>query len=98
MKSRALLRIGICVAVLLVPMQLHAVVGPQGVSDTAHNMGYLATNPRAWSSANPAGGYGTTEVCVFCHTPHNSSGDLPLWNRYSSSGSRVYLMYTSSAT
>lgn len=23
----------------------------------------------------------TTEVCVFCHTPHNPSQNVPLWNR-----------------
>lgn len=25
-----------------------------------------------------------TDVCIFCHTPHNGSADAPLWNRYSS--------------
>ena len=24
------------------------------------------------------------QVCIFCHTPHGSSHDAPLWNRYSS--------------
>lgn len=23
---------------------------------------------------------GTTEICVFCHTPHNAVPDVPLWN------------------
>lgn len=23
----------------------------------------------------------TTEICVFCHTPHNPKVDVPLWNR-----------------
>lgn len=23
----------------------------------------------------------TTEICVFCHTPHNPSQNVPLWNR-----------------
>lgn len=23
----------------------------------------------------------TTEICVFCHTPHNPAQDVPLWNR-----------------
>ncbi|MDH5570903.1 MAG: hypothetical protein OEY89_03995, partial [Gammaproteobacteria bacterium] len=34
------------------------------------------------------------EVCVFCHTPHNSDPVAPLWNR-NSSGS-TYLPYSSS--
>lgn len=25
-----------------------------------------------------------TDVCIFCHTPHNGSTEAPLWNRYSS--------------
>jgi len=37
-----------------------------------------------------------SEVCVFCHTPHNaaSGAAAPLWNR--STPSRTYLMYSSS--
>jgi predicted CXXCH cytochrome family protein len=34
------------------------------------------------------------EICVFCHTPHGSNKDAPLWNR-SSSGSS-YTLYSSS--
>lgn len=25
-----------------------------------------------------------SEICIFCHTPHNSSPEAPLWNRFSS--------------
>lgn len=35
-----------------------------------------------------------TQVCVFCHTPHNASPVAPLWNRSGSSAS--YVPYTSS--
>ena len=34
-----------------------------------------------------------TEICIFCHTPHNSTPEPPLWNR-NSSGS-TYLPYRS---
>jgi predicted CXXCH cytochrome family protein len=34
-----------------------------------------------------------SEICVFCHTPHNSTPDAPLWNRYSSGA--TYLPYKS---
>ena len=34
-----------------------------------------------------------TEVCIFCHTPHNSSKEAPLWNRTSSG--QIYVPYTS---
>ena len=34
------------------------------------------------------------EICIFCHTPHSSSKDAPLWNRYSSG--TTYIPYRSS--
>lgn len=60
-----------------------------GVSATKHNMG----------SGGPGtikvGGTGaTTEVCVFCHTPHAAVvANGPLWNR--TAGSATYAPYTS---
>ncbi len=35
------------------------------------------------------------EICVFCHTPHNASPSVPLWNRQMSTA--TYTPYTSSA-
>jgi predicted CXXCH cytochrome family protein len=37
-----------------------------------------------------------TEVCVFCHVPHNASNAAPLWNRPSPTG--LYTPYWSSTT
>ena len=34
-----------------------------------------------------------TQICIFCHTPHNASAQAPLWNRYESGKS--YMPYTS---
>ncbi len=48
-----------------------------GIQDTRHNL----------SSSQTATGFirttGTTEICVFCHTPHgaDTSIEAPLWNR-----------------
>lgn len=36
------------------------------------------------------------EICIFCHTPHNSTPDAPLWNRYHSGA--TYLPYRSTTT
>ena len=36
---------------------------------------------------------GTTEICIFCHTPHSGNTEAPLWNRASSA--RDYQTYTS---
>ncbi len=35
-----------------------------------------------------------TEICIFCHTPHNSTGETPLWNHALSSA--TYTPYASS--
>ena len=37
---------------------------------------------------------GESEVCIFCHTPHNASPQGPLWNRQDPG--RNYIPYTSS--
>ena len=42
-----------------------------------------------------ADGYGTTEICVFCHTPHNAQAivNAPLWNHENSTAN--YTPYSS---
>lgn len=42
----------------------------------------------------------TTEICVFCHTPHNPAQDVPLWNRTNpaAAGWTMYASPTISAT
>ncbi|MEI6901228.1 MAG: cytochrome c3 family protein, partial [Bacteroidota bacterium] len=35
-----------------------------------------------------------SEICIFCHTPHNGRSDQPLWNRIDPS--LTYTLYTSS--
>lgn len=71
--------LGISIAVICgatgVAHATHDVRLAEDVMQTKHNL-----------SANPdIGATGTTEVCVFCHTPHAgslvASGDAPLWNR-----------------
>lgn len=60
-----------------------------GVKDTKHNLG--STGAYTFKSAD------TTEICIFCHFPHNSRLDVPLWNR-SLQDDSLYELYTSSAT
>ncbi|HEX8961957.1 MAG TPA: cytochrome c3 family protein [Rhodocyclaceae bacterium] len=45
------------------------------IAGTKHNLGSNGTGPNNFT--------GTTEICVFCHTPHgsDSSAAVPLWNR-----------------
>ena len=80
-------------SVLLLPFMLSFVLltlfstsAYAGVASTKHNLSVTGTgNIKATSEQ---------EICIFCHTPHNSAPQAPLWNR-ASSGS-VYTPYNSS--
>lgn len=50
------------------------------ITDTKHNLSPSSTN--TIKSANG------TEICVYCHTPHNAqvNGSIPLWNHTMPSG------------
>ncbi len=65
----------LCLVVLL-PSRAWAA---QDVVNTLHNLSSTEpTNPpiaRTFKSAT------VSQVCVFCHTPHNATPDAPLWNR-----------------
>ena len=40
---------------------------------------------------------GADQVCIFCHTPHNASPAVPLWNKvYDPATASTYRLYTSS--
>lgn len=92
-----------------------------GMGKMRHNTGYLwmlvlivcsqTTYATIVGSKHDLSSATTTEICVFCHTPHNSNTDLdkdlvndqldanrppaPLWNRNISTVSGVYTPYTS---
>ncbi len=72
-------------AVMLAALGL-AVAGlaQQSVLDTSHNLSVTGPNPQIHAASE-------TEVCKFCHTPHNASTQAPLWNRSDPGGS--YTMY-----
>ncbi len=53
---------------------------------TKHNLSAGSGNTIKASTEN--------EVCIFCHTPHNSTTAQPLWNR--SAPTTTYTLYTSS--
>jgi len=50
------------------------------IVDSKHN---LSRNGGGLSSAATYAnaGTGTTQICVYCHAPHNANLSLPLWNR-----------------
>ncbi|MBI5588207.1 MAG: hypothetical protein HY889_07570, partial [Deltaproteobacteria bacterium] len=56
-----------------------------GIGNTRHNLGSFGNVIHTGEQASPfLAGKGTTEICVFCHTPHHTNTNLapaPLWNR-----------------
>jgi predicted CXXCH cytochrome family protein len=75
----------ILVVVTVLAIALVSSVAMAGIATTKHNL-----------SSTGTGGYtanNTTEICVFCHTPHAAAvAQGPLWNR--SAVDRNYTMYT----
>lgn len=51
-------------------------LGPQYVTDRAskHNLSSLSTGTSKIKALSE------TQICIFCHTPHNASPQAPLWN------------------
>ena len=59
-----------------------------GVKDTKHNFSSPTASPNAFF-------WGTTQVCIFCHTVHNADqASGPLWN-HEVNGGTTYTMYSS---
>jgi hypothetical protein len=49
-----------------------------GIGGSRHNLGAYGAH---WGTRNRNGSGGTTEICVFCHTPHHGTTNAPLWNK-----------------
>lgn len=71
--------------VVAVTCVVFASVSYAGISNTVHNMSI--TGPGTIKATSE------TEICVFCHIPHNANPAVPLWN-HDMSGA-AYTMYDS---
>lgn len=74
-------------------LALGAVGAHAGIANTKHNLGANnAVNENYMTT-------GTTEICVFCHTPHASNTNVkaPLWNKPVAAGS-TYTTYTTAVS
>jgi predicted CXXCH cytochrome family protein len=70
------------IATALLSSMMVASTAMAGIANTKHNLSSTAgtdDNRANWTSA-------TDEICVFCHTPHNSETTItaPLWNKTAS--------------
>lgn len=68
-----------------------ALLGPPalaGIAETRHNLSVTGPGPTRAATE--------TQICLFCHAPHNASPAAPLWNRRGSGA--TYTPYTSATT
>lgn len=73
--------------VVLVAAQAQAL----NIKNSKHNLGSSgAFNYSGYQGNNRQ----TTQICIFCHTPHNAAQAIPLWNR--SNPSQAFKLYTAS--
>lgn len=70
---------------------LFAAPAMAGIYDSKHNLG-----DNAGSGKSTTANIGMTEVCIFCHAPHNPKQNQPLWNR--NDGTATVTFYTSAVS
>ena len=66
--------------VLILCFSMLASAASAGVATTRHNLSVSNPIPGAIKATSE------TEICIFCHTPHNASPSYPLWNHQMSYG------------
>ena len=72
--------------ILIIFVSISYVAIPQSIVNTVHNLSTSGTGDIKATSES--------EICVFCHTPHNSRPVTPLWNR--DDPGITYILYNSS--
>lgn len=77
-------RTALLTAALLV---LATVASAASIKNSKHDLSTTSTSGGQKSAT-------TTEICVFCHTPHNPAQNVPLWNR-TNPGASGWTMYAS---
>lgn len=85
MKKISLVLVALAVAVFFAMPAMAAQDLPgQGIKNSKHNLGSTGFGNFTTSQ--------TSQICVFCHTPHNSDGisTRPLWVRTTASVSAIY--------
>lgn len=85
-------RSGIFIVILIIILSTALVAGAvTTIKGSKHDLS-STSGPGPIKSYIGAGG--TSEICVFCHTPHSARTDAPLWNR-SINLSATYTPYSS---
>ncbi len=82
-RPRVPLILSLCIAIICSPVLICA-----GIYNSKHNLSV--------SGPGPATAVSETEVCIFCHTPHNAFPDSPLWNHELSAAQNYTNYYSES--
>ncbi|HVT83233.1 MAG TPA: hypothetical protein VHM90_21520, partial [Phycisphaerae bacterium] len=61
------------IALIALPLSVRAQSADLSIVNSPHNLS--ASGPGTVKAA------GESQVCIFCHTPHNATPVKPLWNR-----------------
>lgn len=75
--------------ILTAALVLFALPAMAAIKDTKHNLSNWGTG--TYKAVTE------TQICVFCHTPHNPTQRIPLWNRTNPSGA-TFSVYSGSST
>ncbi len=84
----ALCALLVCASIVLAKGPMVSALGNR------HNLSAQNTGVKYYAVDNPVTNPAGQQICIFCHTPHSSSSQGPLWNR--SDTKQVFARYTSS--
>jgi len=87
----------VCCALFVVLLYTSIVLagGPKvSAIGNKHNLSAQNTLVKYYAQDRPDNP-GGQQICIFCHTPHNSSSEGPLWNRKGPDKALVFVRYTS---
>lgn len=80
------------ISIIIVSLSLTALHMPAhsaGIKDTKHNLSYYGPTDRTIFASDET----ETEVCIFCHIPHQANPEYPLWGHELTDA--TYTHYTS---
>lgn len=92
MKSITLKTVTLALTVACVMVSSLASAAVNNVVNSKHNFSFTGTS-YAYHDPNPS----STQVCIYCHTPHNAGQTRLLWNKASNSVT-TFRLYTSSSS
>ncbi len=67
-----------------------AMAAPKSIVDSKHNLSSYNPNNISRNVVNN----NATQICIYCHTPHNANGNLPIWNRNDPSQKANFVLYS----